>query len=501
MLKSRNRVPGSVFKKFFIMISVSVLLSIAVSGIILLFLYANLWNQERLDALSNDALSLSQSVDFLFLREKNLKKRAFDNEQVILAVASSLSSVAVTADEDVFIVDDEGRIALCRDLVSVNDDSLIINNNCPVHSGLIFPQTLVDLIAENKEKVFTFEGPLPGIASGDCFLAAVPLSAANDGFYIYVMQAKGDAYLPYTTNYLRIIIIAELFAVLITFIASIVISFKMTTPIKKITQATKHYAGGDFSVRIAAADDYRELQELVQSVNTMADNLAVLEESRSNFVANVSHELKTPMTIIGGFIDGMLDGTIPENEHEKYLGIVSKEVRRLSRLVVAMLNMSKIQAGKLTLTYSPVELYDLICRIVISFEPVLEEKNINVTGLETAEKLIINADDALINQIFYNLIDNAVKFTPERGEIRITLHQEKKNAVIVVRNTGCGLTEDECSLIFDRFYKTDRSRGLDAKSFGLGLYIVKSVIELHSGSIRINSEPDEYTEFEIKLPI
>lgn len=505
MKRTRKKVPGSLFKRFFIMISVSVLLSIAASSIILLFLYINLWNQERLVSLSDDALSLAQSVDLLYNVSDEFDGEysySEENEGVLLAVTSALSSSAVTSNEEVFIVSEGGNIELCRDIADFDNGSISLDKVCPLHYGKHINKEIVSQVENNKGRVFSYEGELNEFGEQEYFLAAVKLeSSVSSPHYVYVIQSKGDAYLPYTTNYMRIIMIAELFAVLVSFIASLIVSYKMSKPIKRITEATKHYAGGDFSVRIDKTDDFQELQELVRSVNSMADNLAVLEESRSNFVANVSHELKTPMTIIGGFIDGILDGTIAEEERDKYLGIVSEEVKRLSGLVVAMLNMSKIQAGKLTLNYSPINIYNIVCKILISFESVIEEKNINITGLDISEKVIINADDDLINQIFYNLIDNAVKFTPENGEISIFVKQEKKIATVIIRNTGRGLTEEECSQVFDRFYKADRSRGLDAKSFGLGLFIVKSVIELHSGSISVNSEPNKYTEFEIKLPV
>ena len=225
-----------------------------------------------------------------------------------------------------------------------------------------------------------------------------------------------------------------------------------------------------------------------------------LERAWGTFRFNVYYFSGVILTIIGGFIDGILDGTISEDERDKYLATVSDEVKRLSRLVVAMLNMSKIQAGKLTLNYSEIDLNDIILKIFLSFENELAAKEIDVAGLDTCEKITIKADDALINQIFYNLIDNAVKFTYEKGVISVAMKTEKNTAVIKIKNTGKGIPEEDIGLIFDRFYKGDKSRGLDSKSFGLGLYIVKSVVELHKGSINVNSKVDEYTEFVIKLP-
>ena len=297
------------------------------------------------------------------------------------------------------------------------------------------------------------------------------------------------------------IILTGLIAVLVSFLSSLAVSFRMVKPLKKITDITQKYGEGNFSERISELDTYSELTELAEAFNSMADNLAVTEQSRSNFVANVSHELKTPMTIISGFVDGMLDGTIPEEDRNKYLKIVSDEVKRLSRLVVAMLNMSKIEAGKLSPALSDVNLAELICRTVIGFEKVVSDRDIRVLGLDSFEQVNVSADGTLITQVIYNLFDNAVKFTPDGGTITLSLGSDKKNAVIKIRNSGKGISAEEQTLVFDRFYKVDKSRGLDSKSFGMGLYIVKSIIELHHGTISINSEPNVYTEFIIKLPL
>ena len=233
----------------------------------------------------------------------------------------------------------------------------------------------------------------------------------------------------------------------------------------------------------------------------MAEDLARIDASRSSFVANISHELKTPMTIISGFIDGILDKTIPEQDAERYLRIVSDETKRLSRLVIAMLNMSKIEAGKLSLNLTDVSLNAVVFQTLLGFEKVIEEKRIVIAGLDTMDPVTVRADEALFSQIVYNLVDNAVKFTPAGGEIRFTLTAEKKQAVLGVRNEGKGIPPEECALIFDRFYKVDKSRGLDSGSFGMGLYIVKSIIELHQGTISVSSEPDSFTEFTIRLPL
>ena len=232
----------------------------------------------------------------------------------------------------------------------------------------------------------------------------------------------------------------------------------------------------------------------------MADELAVEEEAQRSFIANVSHELKTPMTSIGGFIDGILDGTIPKEQETQYLRTVSKEIRRLSRIVVSMLNLSKIEAGEVDL--APVK-YDISAQLfetLLPFERTINDKDIQVEGFENMRPVSVTADRDLIQQVIYNLLDNAVKFTPEHGVIRVEAAQTDHGVRVSIRNSGAGVSNEEISRIFERFYKVDKSRSFDVKGVGLGLYIVKTIINMHDGTIRATSKEGEYTEFSFELP-
>lgn len=206
------------------------------------------------------------------------------------------------------------------------------------------------------------------------------------------------------------------------------------------------------------------------------------------------------MTTIGGFIDGILDGTIPKDEQKHYMELVSDEIRRLSRLVKTMLNISKFEANEMQINYENVDITDMSIKTILMFEKRINEKQVNVEGLDSP-KVVISADKDLLSQLFYNIIENAVKFVSECGIITISISQTEKYAVISLKNTGEGLSEDEIPKIFKRFYKTDESRSADATGIGLGLSIVRSIINLHNGTIAVKSVKDEYTEFVIELPL
>lgn len=498
------------FKRLFIRMTLSVLLCITVAAFSMLLFFVNMWKNDRLAHLSGDALSLAQGVASLYA-ERSFGNEDFDLSEYLLFAAGSMQELAKNVDAEIFFVRPDGSVMICSDFVYATDGGSLRPAPCAAHRQLTFDTALLNDTVTTQSNAYAkgnaVLADLPANkkeASGftQYFLASAPMTEKNEVLcYVVAMQPVLSVYLPYTTEFVRMLIFMGLLAVFLSFVLSLTVSYRMVKPLKNITAATKKYAGGDFSDHIAATDNYRELSELIESFNSMAESLAATDASRSSFVANVSHELKTPITIISGFIDGILDHTIPEEDAENYLRIVSDEAKRLSRLVVAMLNMSKIEAGKLTLTLSDVRPRDMIYRTLAGFEKVIGEKNITLEGLEELSDCVIRADEALFSQIVYNLIDNAVKFTPENGTITLGLRTEKKTALLSIRNSGRGIPPEECALIFDRFYKVDKSRGLDSKSFGMGLYIVKSIIELHQGSISVNSEPGLYTEFLIKLPV
>ena len=223
----------------------------------------------------------------------------------------------------------------------------------------------------------------------------------------------------------------------------------------------------------------------------MAQALATLEMSRRSFVANVSHELKTPMTTIGGFIDGILDGTISPDKQRHYLQIVSDEVKRLSRLVTGMLNMSKLEAGELDLKPVKFDISEMIFQTLLGFEQLIDNKHIEIRGLDTLQSNEVVADRDMINQVVYNLIDNAVKFTQDGGYIEVSSKSDAEKVIVKIRNRAAAIPSEEIDKIFERFYKVDKSRSYDVKGAGMGLYLVKTMVELHGGQITARSVPGE----------
>lgn len=316
--------------------------------------------------------------------------------------------------------------------------------------------------------------------------------------YVIVLEDIGDISQA-KMSIVKIMLFASGVVLLIIFMIVGFWTYRMLKPLHQMALATKSFAQGDFSKRVDV-DSEDEIGQLSLSFNQMADSLATSEGIRRNFVANVSHELKTPMTTIAGFINGILDGTIPKEKEANYLKIVSNEIRRLSRLVESMLSLSRIDSGELKLRQESFNISSTIFNTILTFENNIESKKIDVRGLEDIPDITVVGDPDMIHQVIYNLIENAVKFVNEGGYIEVKTLDTYEKCVIKITNSGTGIAENELKHIFEKFYKTDKSRSIDKKGMGLGLYIVKTIIRLHGGDIYAKSVMNEYTTFEFYIP-
>lgn len=355
----------------------------------------------------------------------------------------------------------------------------------------------MDIVSKVTAEGFYELSTLDNYYSEDYFNIAYPIGIESNNYLLF-------GRLPATslTNYFKelvlTVIIAAAVIVAVVFFILYFYTTSLFSPVKEMTMAVRRFGDGDFSAKLNITGE-NEFGFLANSINEMATSIAETEETRKSFISNVSHELKTPMTTIGGFIDGILDGTIPPEQQEHYLKIVSMEINRLSRLVRSMLNISKYEAGELTLTPESFDVIPIIFRTLLSFEKRIEEKNVDIRGLDR-NAFIIKADKDLIQQVIYNLVENAVKFVNDGGYIEFVFTESDETTSVTVRNSGEGLKENEISRVFERFYKTDESRGIDPGGVGLGLSIVRSLIKLHGGTILVRSQYEQYVEFEFSLP-
>ena len=289
-------------------------------------------------------------------------------------------------------------------------------------------------------------------------------------------------------------------ALAIAFVIIYFVSVRMFSPLTQMSRAAKRYAEGDFSMRIDVRKN-DELGELGMAFNNMAESLSRLEEMRQSFVEDVSHELRTPMTTIGGFIDGILDGVIEEKDRDRYLAIVSDEIKRLSRMVSSMLDVAKIQAGTMVYTKTNFDLATMLRKNLDTYEERITEKKVRLTiDAEEEEDWYVYADQDSVYRVVYNLLDNAVKFVNEQGVITLKLKRQDGQIFASVRNTGEGIPPKDVGHIFERFYKTDKSRSKNRHGVGIGLYLVKTIVKDMGGDIFVSSKKGEFAEFTFSLP-
>lgn len=329
------------------------------------------------------------------------------------------------------------------------------------------------------------------------YIVALPITFGTNGFpvgYVFVGSNCTEIIDDWSTTS-TVFVTTAMIVMLLALILSYYGSKLQSEPLLEIAAAARRFAHGDFAARVADDGRQDEIGELTESFNMMAESLEKSEQLRSEFVANLSHELKTPMTTIAGFADGILDGTIPKDEQDKYLATISSETKRLSRLVRQMLQMSKIQSvDTVALLSRNFNLSEVIMRTLLTFENKITQQGLDVDAQLPEERIVVRGDEDSITQVVYNLLDNAIKFSERGSTLCICLWKQSGKAFVSIKNHGEMISPQELPFIFDRFHKTDKSRSLDRDGVGLGLSIVKTILNNHNEDISVTSK-DGMTEF------
>jgi signal transduction histidine kinase len=292
------------------------------------------------------------------------------------------------------------------------------------------------------------------------------------------------------------------FVVLLSAVSAYLSARRQTLPLRQMAQCARSFERGDFSARADAASfQDSEIYDLAQAFNSMAGSLSRAEELRRGFIASVSHELKTPMTVISGFISGVLDGTVPEDKREETLIIVKNEITRLARLAESAVSLSRLQTGQLDLHPRPLDIAELSLRVLLGFESRVCEKELKVElSVPEPGVLFVLADPDSVTQVMTNLLDNAVKFSSPGGVLSLAVLRVSGKAEVSVANGGQTVPPGDLPYIFDRFYKSDTSRSLDRTGLGLGLFIVRAILNAHGESISVTSS-NGVTRFAFTLPV
>jgi len=401
----------------------------------------------------------------------------------------TISAIAAASNIHIMLIDNYGNIVSCSDTYGT----------CR-HIGEKLPETLISSV--NWEGSVTDSGLLEGLFDTPryyhCTTVYDPYYDAQGGYIL--ISVESSTMIQIWRSFAVIFFFASCFVLILSLVFSLITTGRQVAPLKEMAAAAKRFARGDFSVRVKQTKRRDEIAELAAAFNSMADSLEKAEKLRSEFIANISHELKTPMTSIAGFADGIIDGTIPPEKQNTYLEIISSETKRLSRLVRRMLELSRIQSLDPSLASNTFDITEVLRRAVLGLDAKLKAKKITPELQIPEESIMVVGDPDAITQVVYNLLDNAIKFSPEGAVVTLSVWKQNDKAYISVKNTGETIPPDELPLIFNRFHKADRSRGLDKEGVGLGLYIVKAIIDNHKENVYVTSA-DGVTEFVFTLKL
>lgn len=403
------------------------------------------------------------------------------------------SLVNIGSDYDLIITDSAGKILLSTAHQGAVDED---GNKTPIVDvenglGTIGIKQFKKEVVNDSDINYVYNGNISGVSKDQYMVSAREITDGDEikGYVMALASTTKENNIVVMTR--KAVIDSSIWVMLAAVIVAYFITERIVHPLRNMTSAAKKFAKGDFSARISVSGRNDEVAELGNAFNNMADSLERLDKMRNSFLANVSHDLRTPMTTISGFIDGINSGAIPPEKHEYYLGIISAEVHRLSRLVSELLDVSRLESGERKFDYIDFDVTEVARLILISFEQKIEAKRLEVEFDAENDVMYAHADKDAIYQVLYNLCHNAIKFAKDGGKFRISIKRITDTKLkISVFDEGQSISEEDRKMVFDRFYKTDESRGLDKTGVGLGLYISKTIIDAHGETIGVDSVGD-----------
>ncbi len=470
------------FSRMLTAVAIMLLAALLLIGISFQLLVRDFMGEQAMESLKSDGAVIAGLIQSVY-SEDEVTYRDFS---IALNVASSISGA------DAVICDADGKLLLCA--------------RSPMgceHQGMFVGKTYLEQVF--REGTVEDTGVIQGLYTDSRYVVAMPITQEGTGqrIGIVIVSTPMEKTLSVLRRISDIFVFVSILVVLATVGIMTLYVRRQSIPLRDMARTAQAFGHGQLDARVTVQGNYpEEVEELALSFNNMASSLQKSEYQRQEFVANVSHELKTPMTTIAGYVDGILDGTIPPDKQEMYLQVVSDETKRLSRLVRSMLDISRLQdqGGVPPEQKSPFDICECLGRVLISFEQKITAKKLDVQVSMPEHEVYTLANQDYITQVLYNLTDNAVKFSPEGGVLALNIHEGNHKVYVSVANDGQTIPAEELPLVFDRFHKTDKSRTQNRDSWGLGLYIVKTIICSHGENISVTSR-DGTTTFTFTLPL
>ena len=407
----------------------------------------------------------------------------FSNELDGSEVALQLSGIETQLDAAVWFVDKEGNVLF----------------SAQPHDYPMSPSTIEDFNPAESGSSQSQTGDYHGYFDEDVITVIAPVvyNYAPKG-YLLIHKYVSDLN-EFQHILLRATTITMIVIYLLSFMILLAFQFFVYRPLRKVTEAAKQYASGNLEYEIPVNTE-DEMGYLSASLNYMSSQLKDMEDYQKKFVANVSHDFRSPLTSIKGYVEAMVDGTIPSELHEKYLKIILFETERLTDLTQDLLTLNEFDTKNLLLNKEIFDIHEMIKNVAASFEGTCTQKKISIELLFATKHLNAYADKRKIQQVLYNLIDNAIKFSDQDSSITIETTRRGDKIYTSVKDDGIGIPRNSLNKIWERFYKSDLSRGKDKKGTGLGLAIVKEAIQAHGENINVISTEGVGTEFIFSLP-
>ena len=405
------------------------------------------------------------------------------NQITLRDVQAQLDAIDIYLDSNIWIIDRKGRILVQSEISLLTDEPSVVEDFDPTDMGKQY-YCIGDYYGQYPYDVLTVLSPISSNFSTNAYVL-IHTPYKN-------LLKEADRLL--TVTYICFLVIYGLSLVFLLFF-----HLAIFRPLRKINQAVAEYTTGNFKYKLPV-DSNDELGRLCASLNYMAADVGSTDEYQKKFIANVSHDFRSPLTSIKGYVEAMLDGTIPPELQEKYLNIVLFETDRLNKLTSGLLTLNSYDTKASHLDKTDFDIHEIIKKTAASFEGICTERRISIELVFPEGPLFVHADMGKIQQVLYNLIDNAVKFSHHNSEIYVETTEKNEKVFVSVKDSGIGIPRDSIPKIWDRFYKTDVSRGRDKKGTGLGLSIVKEIIQAHNENINVISTEGVGTEFLFSLP-
>ncbi len=424
--------------------------------------------RDRADTLYKEAVLIADSY----------AADLYNSEITLESVWRQITAIGTYVNADIWIVNPSGLIVLNSSEELDIENSVTIPNFSPTITG---------------DSFYTV-GNFWGMFDEEMISAFAPITSQYKvkGYVIIhasMQELEDSCNSLLNISYITLVILFLLSLIILLFFTEIVY-----LPLRKITRATEQYAAGNFRYECQVDSD-DEIGYLAASLSYMASEVAKSEDNQKRLVANISHDFRSPLTSMRGYLEAMLDGTIPPEQHEKYIQVVLNETDRLTKLTNSLLTLNNLNTQGMILDRTDFDINKVIRDTAESFGGTCRQKLIKIELVLTGDEMIVNADMVKIQQVLYNLVDNAIKFSHKNSSIKIETTEKSNKLFVSVKDNGIGIPADSLKLIWDRFYKTDLSRGKDKRGTGLGLSITKEIIRAHNENINVISTEGIGTEF------